>query len=98
MATADTARILALALDRGVRTHDDATEERIRDAALALGAASGLRNLTMDDVAARAGVGRMTVYRRFGGRAELIDALSVRECRRCLAIIRAALDADASVV
>ena len=31
-----------------------------------LAAASGIRNLTMDDVADRAGVGRMTVYRRFG--------------------------------
>jgi AcrR family transcriptional regulator len=90
--TAKTARLLALAFDRGVETADDAMGERILDAALALGAASGLRHLTMDDVAQRAGVGRMTVYRRFGTRAALVEALAVREARRCLAEIAAALD------
>jgi AcrR family transcriptional regulator len=58
---------------------DDATSERILDAALALAAESGLRNLTMDDVARRAGVGRMTVYRRFGERRRLVQALTARE-------------------
>jgi AcrR family transcriptional regulator len=91
------ARILELAFDPAVRPVGDATGERILDAALVLVAASGLRNLTMDDVAARAGVGRMTVYRRFGGRQELVDALSVRECRRCLATITAALDPEAPI-
>jgi len=65
---------------------------RILDAALALAAASGLRHLTMDDVAARAGVARMTVYRRFGGRPQLLEALAVRECRRCLAAVAGAID------
>lgn len=88
---AETARLLALAFDREVRTADDALSERILDATLALAAASGFRHLTMDDVAERAGVGRMTVYRRFGGRAALVDALAVRECRRCLARISDAL-------
>jgi AcrR family transcriptional regulator len=46
----------------------------------------------MDDVAQRAGVSRMTVYRRFGTRAALVEALAVREARRCLAEIAAALD------
>jgi AcrR family transcriptional regulator len=46
----------------------------------------------MDDVARRAAVGRMTVYRRFGSRSRLIDALAVRECRRCLAKIAASID------
>lgn len=92
-----TARLLALAFNPAVQTADDALSERILDAALALAAASGLRHLTMDDVARRAGVGRMTVYRRFGGRAALIDALAVRECRRCLTSIAAAVDRDASI-
>src|SRR5438309_10425189 len=91
MAT-DTARLLALAFDPTVHTAEDSMSERILDTALALAAASGLRHLTMDDVARRAGVGRMTVYRRFGGRGALVDALAVRECRRCLAAIAAALD------
>lgn len=92
---ADTARLLALAFDPDVRTADDAVSNRILDAALSLAAASGLRNLTMDDVAQRAAVGRMTVYRRFGSRTALIDALAVRECRRCLASIAAAIDPSA---
>lgn len=92
---AQTARLLALALDPSVATADDESSERILDAALALVAASGFKNLTMDDVARRAGLGRMTVYRRFGGRAALIDALTVRECRRCLARIGTALDPQA---
>jgi TetR/AcrR family transcriptional repressor of uid operon len=86
------ARRLTLAFDPEVHTAADAISERILDAALALAGASGLRNLTMDDVARRAGVGRMTVYRRFGGKEALVDALAVRECRRCLARIAASID------
>ena len=86
------ARLLELAFDPRVEGHEDPMSQRILDSALALVAASGLRHLTMDDVAARAGVGRMTVYRRFGSRQQLTDALAVRECRRCLAEIGAALD------
>src|SRR5205807_6281587 len=86
------ARLIELAFDPRVEAHDDAMSQRILDAALALVAASGFRHLTMDDVAARAGVGRMTVYRRFGSRQSLTDALAVRECRRCLNEIAAAID------
>ena len=85
------ASVLARALDPEIGTGDDAASERILDAALELAAASGLRNLTMDDVARRARLGRMTVYRRFGGRDQLVEALTVRECRRCLAQILAAI-------
>jgi AcrR family transcriptional regulator len=95
VAAPDTARLLALAFDPDVRTSEDAVSGQVLDAALALAAASGLRNLTMDDVARRAGVGRMTVYRRFGSKAALVDALAVRECRRCLSIISRALDPQA---
>jgi AcrR family transcriptional regulator len=85
------ARLLALAFDPDVQPADDALSQRILDAALELAAASGLRRVTMDDVARRAQVGRMTVYRRFGSQARLVDALAVRECRRCLDRIGAAL-------
>lgn len=95
-AAPEPARVIALALDPAVLTADDASSERILDAALALVAATGFKNLTMDDVARRAGLGRMTVYRRFGGRSALIEALAVRECRRCLARIGAAIDPDGS--
>lgn len=73
----------------------DPSSERILDAALELVAASGVRGLTMDDVATRAGVGRMTVYRRFGERERLIDALAAREARRCLAELDRAVDPGA---
>ncbi len=89
MATA--VRVLERALDPAVNNAEDAVSERILDAALALVAASGVRHLTIDDVAAGAGVGRMTVYRRFGSRQQLIDNLAVRECRRCLKEISGAL-------
>lgn len=88
-------RVLERALDPSAERYDDSMSERILDAALALVAASGFRHLTIDDVAARAGVGRMTVYRRFGARQRLVDALAVRECRRCLQEISSALDPDA---
>jgi AcrR family transcriptional regulator len=71
---------------------DDRMSERILDAALQLIASSGLHKLTMDEVASRAGVGRMTVYRRFGERERLIDMLSIREVQRCLAELDRAVD------
>jgi AcrR family transcriptional regulator len=92
----ETARLLALAFDARVPAAEDAVSRQVLDAVLALAAASGLRHLTMDDVARRAGVGRMTVYRRFGSKAALVDALAVRECRRCLSTISQALDPQAS--
>ena len=93
----EAARVLALAFDPAVPTADDAMAQRILDAALELAAASGLRHLTMDDVAKRARVGRMTVYRRFGARSTLLDALAVREARRCIATIARALDPSAPI-
>ncbi len=86
--------LLARALDAEVEPPDDAISERVLDAALELAAASGIRNLTMDDVARRAGVGRMTVYRRFGDKTRLVEALAVREGRRCLAELDAAARPD----
>ena len=89
--------LLARALDPQVESPEDALSERILDAALALGAASGVRRLTMDEVARRARVGRMTVYRRFGDKDRLVEALGVREVRRCLAELDAAIGPDAPI-
>ena len=83
------------ALARALTAEIPEDSDHILDAALALAAASGLRHLTMDDVARRAGVGRMTVYRRFGSRDALLDALAGREARRCLAELEAASPIDA---
>jgi AcrR family transcriptional regulator len=89
--------LLARALDPDFQPPDDAMSERILDAALALAASSGVRHLTMDDVARRARVGRMTVYRRFGTKERLLDALTARESRRCLAELDAAMPPDAPI-
>jgi TetR/AcrR family transcriptional repressor of uid operon len=86
--------LLVRALDPEASAPDDATSRRILDAALGVAAASGIRHLTLDDVARRAGVGRVTVYRRFGDRQGLIEALGVREARRCIEILDAATPPD----
>lgn len=71
---------------------DDPLRIKILDAALALAVESGLENLTVDDVAKRAGAGRVTVYRRFGDKRGLINALLGRETRRCLTDLRKSVD------
>jgi AcrR family transcriptional regulator len=91
------ATLLVRALDSTIEPPGDPLSQRILDAALHLCAASGVRHLTIDDVAARAGVGRMTVYRRFGDKAALVDALAVREARRCLAELDAAAEPDSPI-
>jgi AcrR family transcriptional regulator len=72
---------------------DDSVAERILDAALVQVAAVGLRRTTVDDVARRAGVGRITVFRRFGSKDRLFEVLAVREARRFFAAIEAATGA-----
>lgn len=54
----------------------------ILDAALALYLEFGLRRTTMDDVASRAGVGRMTLYRQYPEKNALFQAVVLRECAR----------------
>ena len=93
----ETSSLLRRALDSTIEPPDDPASERILDAALEICAASGVRHLTMDEVAVRAGVGRMTVYRRFGSRERLEEALSVREARRCLAELDSTVDPGAPV-
>ena len=46
----------------------------------------------MDGVALRAGVGRMTVFRRFGSKGALLDRLMLRELRRFLAEVDRVLE------
>jgi AcrR family transcriptional regulator len=93
----DSVTLLARGFGSSVELPTDAISERILDAALELCAESGVRNLTMDDVAERAGVGRMTVYRRFGSREQLEEVLAVREARRCLAELDSTVDPGAPV-
>lgn len=58
-------------------TRIERSKAAILAATLALLAEEGVGGLTVDDVAARAGVGKATVYRHWGSRADLIvDAVS----------------------
>jgi AcrR family transcriptional regulator len=62
----------------------DETTERILGAALAQAEDFGLRRFTMDDVARRTGVSRVTVYRYFPRKDQLLDAILMVELRRFL--------------
>jgi AcrR family transcriptional regulator len=57
----------------------DPSTEDILDAAVVEFERHGFRRVALDDVARRAGVSRMTIYRRFGGRDELVASVIDRE-------------------
>ena len=66
---------------------DDPTTATLLDAACALLSERGSRGWTMEDVAARAGVGRATIYRRFPSRDGLVEAAIGREARAFFAAV-----------
>lgn len=86
----------AFSLSAGDTPPQDARQTRILDAALALFVEFGLRRTTMEDVAQRAGMGRATVYRRFGDKDQLVQAVILRECQQQLALIESRLSAMTS--
>ncbi|MCP9954044.1 TetR/AcrR family transcriptional regulator [Actinomadura madurae] len=67
-------------------------DARILDAALAEFESYGLRRVSVEDVAKRAGVARTTIYRRFAGKDQLLQAVILRECRRFLTAIAEATE------
>jgi TetR/AcrR family transcriptional repressor of uid operon len=69
----------------------DRTSQRILDAALNEAAAVGLQRITVEDVVRRAGVSRMTAYRRYPRRDDLIAALVRRETQRFLGAVADAI-------
>jgi AcrR family transcriptional regulator len=75
---------------------DDATEAML-DATSTLLGSYGMRRWSVDDVAARAGLGRATVYRRFDSRDDLVHATLARDIRRFFAAIAAAVASDDSI-
>jgi TetR/AcrR family transcriptional regulator, repressor for uid operon len=60
----------------------DDTHTRILDAAYELFLTFGLRRSTIEDIAKRAGIGRPTLYRRFGDKDAVMQAVIMRESRR----------------
>jgi AcrR family transcriptional regulator len=81
--------LAALALDGDAPP--DPLGDRILDAALEQFRLVGIRRSSIDDVARRAGAGRVTVFRRFGTKDGLVRALALRECRRLVELIDAAI-------
>ncbi len=66
------------------RSSPDEYGSRILDAAVEQLALFGVAKSTMDDIANRAGVSRVTVYRRFPNRDALLRAVIAREANRLL--------------
>ena len=61
---------------------EDALFDRVAAAALDEFSEHGIRRTSMEDVARRAGVSRMTVFRRFASKQGLVDVVIAREVRR----------------
>ncbi len=75
----------------------DELAARILDAAFEQFCLVGIRRSSMDDVARRAAVSRVTVYRKFENQQKLVAALLQRETRAAIAKVEAAVfavDAD----
>ena len=69
-------------LDQGPAPGEDATVDRVAAAAFEVFAEYGIRRATIDDVARRAGVSKMTVFRRFESKQGLVGVVIAREIRR----------------
>lgn len=67
----------------------DEVDERIMDAALERILQVGIRRSSLEDIARRAGINRITIHRRFAGKENLIEAVLERETRRMLAEVTA---------
>lgn len=70
---------------------EDPVRERILEAALEQFKLIGLRRTTVGDVARRAGVGRVTVYRRVGHKRELVVGVIQLEVSRLMESVREAI-------
>jgi AcrR family transcriptional regulator len=69
----------------------DPTTERILDAAAEQFVLFGIRRSSVDDIARRANLGRMTVYRRFARKEDLVEAAIMRDVRRGVAAIETSI-------
>ena len=67
----------------------DEISARVLDAAYAVICRLGAQRMTMDQVAREAGIARITVYRRFATKDDLVDQVVTREFRRYFEQFRA---------
>jgi AcrR family transcriptional regulator len=65
--------------DASIETHRAAVRDAILDATVALVAEHGLRGVTMAEVAARAGIGRATLYKYFADAEAILRAWHERQ-------------------
>lgn len=84
MTTSSSESLLERAFAEAVERADDADEitTRVLDGAYEQFCHLGIRRSTMEDVARRAGVSRITVYRRFATKDALVEQVVRREFRR----------------
>jgi AcrR family transcriptional regulator len=82
--TAEPDSLLERAFAEAVERADDSDEitTRVLDSAYEQFCRMGIRRSTMEDVAKRAGVSRITVYRRFATKDALVEQVIRREFRR----------------
>src|ERR1700755_753120 len=73
---------IVAALEAATPLGEDEVFDRVAAAALAEFAEHGIRRTSMEDVARRAGVSRMTVFRRFENKQGLVGVVIAREVRR----------------
>uniref|UniRef100_UPI00245473F4 TetR/AcrR family transcriptional regulator n=1 Tax=Nocardia cyriacigeorgica TaxID=135487 RepID=UPI00245473F4 len=66
------------------RDDTDSIESRILDAALDQFGQLGIKKTTIEDIARKAGVDRVTVYRRIGSRDDVVRAVALREVNAVL--------------
>lgn len=76
--------LLRMALSSGSGEDADAVTGRILDAALGQFEDFGLRRSTMEDIARRCGMSRITIYRRFPKKENLVQAVVLRELQSFL--------------
>jgi AcrR family transcriptional regulator len=76
--------LLRTALTAGHGEGMDSVTERILDAALGQFEDFGLRRSTMEDIAKRGGMSRITIYRRFPKKENLVEAVVLRELKSFL--------------
>ena len=72
-------------------TAPDPATERILDAALLQFEEVGIRRTTVEDIARRAGIERVTVYRRVGSKDDVVSAVVGREAQRAFEALTGAI-------
>lgn len=76
--------LLAKAVQRFGSPAVSGTAERILDAALKQFEMFGINRSTVEDITRRSGLARVTLYRHFPGKSEIIEAVLLRELERFL--------------